>query len=267
MPLKSLSMTCVLSASALLGCTHSAPRTPAPPSQQSITLQSHHWQLQQAHTAQGQPETQQWQLAATQHQPARRVGLRFGDDQTLRVDRLCNLVSGNYHAEGTQLQISRMAATMMACSDDALMKLEQSVAQQLPHVRAWKITDGATPLLHLTFANGATWQLQGSPTHETLYGAAERIFLEVAAQTQACNHPLKPDAQCLQVREISYSPQGIKQSAGAWNAYYGAIEGYTHQAGVRNILRIKRFTRTDVPADASRYLDVLDMVVESETVR
>ena len=39
-----------------------------------------------------------------------------------------------------------------------------------------------------------------------------------------------------------------------------------HTPGVRNVLRIDRYQRQNVPADASRYLYVLDLVVESETV-
>jgi Domain of unknown function (DUF4377) len=35
---------------------------------------------------------------------------------------------------------------------------------------------------------------------------------------------------------------------------------------VRNVLRIDRYQRKQVPADASRYAYVLDMVVESETM-
>ncbi|MBP7647899.1 MAG: DUF4377 domain-containing protein, partial [Comamonas sp.] len=80
--------------------------------------------------------------------------------------------------------------------------------------------------------------------------------------------PLIPNAQCLQVRELKYNEQGLKQSTGTWENFYGTIEGYTHQAGVRNVLRIKRFTRPEpVPADASKYVYILDMTVESETVR
>jgi hypothetical protein len=33
------------------------------------------------------------------------------------------------------------------------------------------------------------------------------------------------------------------------------------------VLRLKRYTRSPVPADASKYLYVLDMTVESERVR
>ena len=45
------------------------------------------------------------------------------------------------------------------------------------------------------------------------------------------------------------------------------IEGYTHEDGVRNVLRLKRYTVKNPPADGSSIGYVLDMVVESELVR
>jgi len=39
--------------------------------------------------------------------------------------------------------------------------------------------------------------------------------------------------------------------------------GYTHEDGVRNVVRVKRYTIANPPADASSNAYVLDMVVES----
>lgn len=91
------------------------------------------------------------------------------------------------------------------------------------------------------------------------------MFLEVAAQTAPCGHPLLPNKQCLQVREIKYDDKGAKVGTrGAFEHFHAEIEGYTHEPGVRNVLRIDRHTRKDVPADASKYAYVLDTVVESD---
>lgn len=263
--LKTWSAACTLGAFALLGCTHSADLHSQTSLQGEGTLQTHHWQLKNAQNPQGNPDMQ-WHLPATSTSPLRTVGLRFADNQTLSVDRLCNAAHGSYKIDGEHIQMSRLVSTMMACNDVSLMELEHNVIQQLPKVRSWKIADGPSPTLELHFDSGAVWQLQGTPTYETLYGRSERIFLEVAPQKVACSHPLIPHFQCLQVRELIYNPQGIKQSAGVWGNYYGNVEGYGHQAGVRNVLRIKRFTRPQTPVDASKHIDVLDMVVESEIV-
>jgi hypothetical protein len=72
--------------------------------------------------------------------------------------------------------------------------------------------------------------------------------------------------QCLRVREIHYGDNGVKTSTGEWENFYSEIEGYKHEPGIRNVLRIQRYKRQNVPADASAYAYVLDMVVESERV-
>jgi len=68
------------------------------------------------------------------------------------------------------------------------------------------------------------------------------------------------------VRERRFDAHGLRiEPPGEWRAFYDRIDGYTHTPGVRNLLRIDRYQRKQVPADASRYVYVLDMVVESET--
>ena len=49
--------------------------------------------------------------------------------------------------------------------------------------------------------------------------------------------------------------------------FYGDIEGYAHEAGIRNVLRVKRYTIKNPPADGSSLAYVLDMVVESGIVK
>lgn len=262
-PWKLVGVACTLGVSVLMGCaTHSAglPNASAP------TLQSHHWALQQALTPQGAPDPQ-WSIPVANGAVGRVLGLDFADDQRVSVSRLCNSMSGSYEVQGKQIQIGRLISTMMVCNDEALMKLERNVAQQLPKAISWKINGQTNPVLELQFEGGAAWLLQGTPTHETLYGNSERIFLEVGPQKAACSQPLMPNARCLQVREVVYDDKGQRQSEGPWMNYYGGIEGYQHQEGVRNTLRLKRFTRNPVPADGSKYVDVLDLVVESEIVR
>ena len=51
---------------------------------------------------------------------------------------------------------------------------------------------------------------------------------------------------------------------GAFGNFYARIEGYSHEPGIRNVLRVDRYTIKNPPADASKYAYVLDMVVESD---
>lgn len=111
----------------------------------------------------------------------------------------------------------------------------------------------------------------GKPTPATRYGSAgEQAFLEVAPQKVACNHPLMRDAMCLRVRDLRYDADGRKQAAGDWRVLQGRIEGYAHEAGIRNVLRVQRYSMArngQLPADAPSHALVLDMVVESERMR
>lgn len=143
--------------------------------------------------------------------------------------------------------------------------LDGEVGKRLEGALSLALAAGDAPSLTLGNAVGDTLVFAGTPTPDTRYGGpGERVFLEVAAQTKPCSHPLIPDMQCLQVREIQYDDKGLKVGTpGAFGNFYDAIEGYTHEPGVRNVLRLQRYTRKDVPADASKYAWVLDMVVES----
>src|SRR5256885_16908976 len=88
------------------------------------------------------------------------------------------------------------------------------------------------------------------PPRSTLFPYTT-LFRSVAPQRTACNHPLIKDFQCLRVREIRYGDNGVKTSTGEWENFYSEIEGYKHEPGIRNVLRIQRYKRQNVPADAS----------------
>jgi hypothetical protein len=67
------------------------------------------------------------------------------------------------------------------------------------------------------------------------------------------------------VRELHYDANGLRTGEpGAWTLLYQPIDGYTHEPGIRNVLRVKRYTIADPPADAPSRALVLDMVVESD---
>lgn len=189
--------------------------------------------------------------------------------QRLSVTGLCNVLSAAYSTQGDNMRIRQVVSTMRMCPDTALMRHEHAIANRLPDVATWHVAqadNAAQPLtLTLAFSNGGQWVLQGKPTPETRYGSAGEIrFLEVAPQTITCSHPLIPKAQCLNVRAVQYDASGLKTGEGPWHALQGDIEGYHHEPGVRNVLRVKRFVRSDTPADAPDQVYVLDMVVESE---
>lgn len=229
------------------------------------TFQAYDWDLTAAYQAQGAATTG-WQLAG---RPAAR--LHFEGDR-LSVQNLCNRMSASYALNGQGLAVNRPVSTLRACTDHDLMELERRVAAQLPQTQRFELRDGpAAPMLVLHFADGSRWELTGAPTPATRYGSAgERVFLEVAPERVACNHPLKPGAQCLRVRDVRYADNGIQQGTGEWRILHDEIDGYRHEAGIRNVLRLQRYPLAltgQQPADAPSHAYVLDMVVESGRLR
>jgi hypothetical protein len=69
------------------------------------------------------------------------------------------------------------------------------------------------------------------------------ITLEVAAHRQKCTGLIV--MQCLMVRELQ---DGQKKPR--WTPLYGEIQGYKHQAGKRQLLRVRKDQQENVPADA-----------------
>lgn len=224
------------------------------------TLPDHHWRLTDATDAQGK------RIDALFARPEQPVTLDFKDGR-LNVRNTCNRMGGSYTVGGRELTVGKLASTMMACTNPKLMALDAEVGKRLQGTMGLRMTRGdAPPQLELKNAAGDVLVFASEETAATKYGSAgERVFLEVAAQTKPCSHPLIPDMQCLQVREIKYDAKGLKVGTpGEFGHFYDAIEGYTHEPGVRNVLRLNRYTRKNVPADASKYAYVLDMVVESD---
>ena len=184
----------------------------------------------------------------------------------LNIQGPCNRIIGTYQISAAkQLTVNGAASTMMSC-DPALMSADAVLSDVLAKPLNVEIDNGPSPRLRLLSANN-TLTFAGQATPEALYGTGTRIFLEVAAQQVACEHPPAPQTRCLQVRERHYDEQGLAVGTpGEWHPFYENIEGFTHKEGVRNVLRIKRFDRNPAPAGASSTVYVLDIIVESELV-
>ncbi|WP_305806030.1 META and DUF4377 domain-containing protein [Stenotrophomonas sp. YIM B06876] len=226
----------------------------------SAALAANHWRLSEASDATGQRLDA---LFARADQP---LTLDFSDGR-ISVSNTCNRMGGSYTVDGATLTVGSLASTLMACADPGLMALDQAVGERLEGALEGKMPEAGT--LQLVNAQGDVLTFRGEPTAETRYGGeGETVFLEVGAQTRPCSNGLTKDAQCLQTREIHYAENGVKQGEpGPFGNFHGTIEGYTHQAGVRNVLRLKRYTVANPPADGASQAYVLDMVVESETVK
>ncbi|MBN3846328.1 META and DUF4377 domain-containing protein [Paraburkholderia sp. Ac-20342] len=261
---------------ALAACAHSPEATnPAPSSSASSAavasttstsgttiLGQYHWQLNNAIDSQGT------HIDALFVRPDQPLQLDFSADR-LNVVNSCNNLGAAYSIRKGRMQIGSMASTMMACADPNLAALDDAISQRLRgSVSVNLLARGNVPSLQLVMDNGDTLSFTGVPTAQTRFGGpGETAFLEVAPQTVPCNHPLIPNRQCLLVRERHFDEQGLPTGKpGEWQPLNQDIEGYSHAPGIRNVLRVKRFTVNNPPADGASVAYVLDIVVESEKV-
>lgn len=229
----------------------------------TATLVRYHWQLHDAVDGDNK------RLDALFGKPDKPLQLDFTADR-VSVRNACNGISGGYTIVEGHLVTTPLLQTMMACSDPVLMQREtviKAVLQSKPTLIL--TTAGGSPLLTLAAESGQTLTFAGTPTAQARYGdPGETMFLEVAANTTPCNHPLIPGKPCLRVRERHYDAQGLRSGQpGPWQPLQQDIEGYVHQPDTRNVLRVKRYTLKQPPADAPSTAYVLDMVVESEIVK
>lgn len=227
-----------------------------------VTLQSHHWRLLSAQNASGQP------LADLTTAGAGPLKVDFGAD-SIALSGGCNGGGAGLTVDNDTLRVGQFVQTQMACAAP-LMALDQAASQALTGNLSWSVDDaGDVPALTLRNAGGDTLVFAGEPTADIRYGGpGETVFLEIDSERMACSHPLIPDHRCLRVRELQYDEAGLQRGApGAWEPLYEDIEGYTHVPGTRNVLRVKRYRRDDVPADATGIAYVHDMTVEAESTR
>ena len=220
------------------------------------SLSAYHWHLVDATSASGE------RLDALFPNPDRPVTLDFAEGR-VSVSNACNRMGGTFTLEGGSFTVGDLMQTEMAC-EAPLMRAESAIAAVLSGGGTVEVQRDA---LVLTTAGGDTLTFHGEPTADTRFGGpGERVFFEVAAQRVACPHGVIPDYQCLHVREVRYDDNGLQVEHGEWEFLYQDIEGYTHEPGVRNVVRVTRYQVPNPPADGSSIAYVLDMVVESELV-
>jgi Domain of unknown function (DUF4377) len=129
------------------------------------------------------------------------------------------------------------------------------------------LVKGPEPTLAMLAGSGEVLLLTGQQTLEARYGPGSTVFLEIGPQRLPCANGASPDGLCLQAREITFDDQGLRVGTpGEFQPFVGLIEGYTHTAGTRNVIRVKRFQSGGAQGDPAAAVYVLDLVVESATV-
>ena len=127
-----------------------APETPAPSSVDApALLPQYHWRLTDANDAQGK------RIDALFARADKPVQLDFRDGR-LDVSNTCNRMGGSYTLSATSLTVGRLASTLMACTDSALMALDQEVGKRLEGTLKLAATQDDAARLTLTTATGDT---------------------------------------------------------------------------------------------------------------
>lgn len=229
----------------------------------SITLARYYWQLHDAVDGNNR------RLDALFGKPEPPLQLDFSADR-ISVRNACNGIHGSYTIVDGHLVTTALLHTMMACAEPTLIQREstiEAILQGRPTLILTTADD--TPLLTLAADSGLSLTFTGKLSAEARYGGpGETMFLEVAPNTAPCARPLIPGKSCLLVRERHYDAQGLHSGQpGPWQPLQQDIDGYMHQPGMRNVLRVKRYTLKQPPADAPSTAFVLDTIVESEIVK
>lgn len=249
------------------------PAPPAPPASPATdridaaapavaALGGYHWRLEAAQDARGR------RIDALLVRPQTPLQLDFAEGR-VAVSNACNRIGGPVRSEGGRLHVGPLFSTRMACADPAVMALDAAITQRLEGTPSFAVQESMPPRLVWTADNGDVLTFLGEPTADTRYGGpGTRLFLEVDGPTVPCRASLAPEpVACLRVREVHYDDAGLRTGTpGEWKTMAPAIEGYTHDPGLRNVLRVKRYDIANPPADAPSVAYVLDQVIESASI-
>lgn len=237
-----------------------APVQPDARASQAEMLEDHRWTLSRATGAGGKPVRNLFPSAS------RPFVFSFAGSRLL-VEGGCNSLRGAYRlGADALLTVGQLASTQMAC-DPPLMAADEALSGLLAAPVELVLVPGPEPTLAMLAASGETMLLTGRLTPEARYGPAQTVFLEVGPQRLACDSSPSGDGLCLQVREITFDEKGLRVGTpGEFHAFPGTIEGYTHQAGTRNVLRVKRFQPAGAQGHPGAAVFILDLMVESEAM-
>lgn len=217
-------------------------------------------------------EDHRWMLVDATDASNRRIDALFPDaerpfafnfaESRLHAQGGCNGFRGAFAVDADdRLDVTGMISTLMACPAP-LMGADAALSGLMAEPLEAVLVRGVQPKLVLLTKSGEALVLTGELMPEARFGAPTTIFLEVAAEKVECQESVQGDGLCLQVREIRFDEQGLRVGTPSeWRAFKADIEGYQHQPGIRNVLRVKRFEPAAGPNIPQGPLYVLDLVV------
>ena len=223
------------------------------------TLEGNRWNLVSA------TDTQDRRIESLAPREGHSLSFVFKDN-VLYITGGCNLIRGGFKIDSGKIEVRRTATSLMAC-ETKIMEGDIVLERMLLKPLRIDVYSGTPPRLQLVSATNDTLVFTGDPTLESRYGAPTTIFIEVAPQEVACQHPVRGAMRCLQVRERKFDAKGLAVGKlGPWRPLFDTIDGFSHVEGQRNVLRVKVYQRVPVDRRKPDNIYVLDLVVESETV-
>ena len=232
------------------------------PEQQLLdNLASYRWTLTSARDDEGQPITE---LMSIKDQ----VILSFNQNQgqhTVSYSVGCNTMSANYQLQGFSLTTEDSMSTKMSCQE--LDRAEDKLNDIMEGDSQLNIASGDTPTLTQVTDDAETLVWTGRMTSQAKYNSkGETLFWSVDAQTKPCVGD--SSQQCLQIKPVTYDEQGIKVSEGKRVEFTGTIEGYKHNSGQDEVLRLQRYALDTADNSATaKHAYVFDAVIESTRVK
>lgn len=196
------------------------------------------------------------------------ITLNLDAEKKLSISSGCNHLMGVWQFDGKQMNTSPLASTLMMCPPH-LMAQEQSARQFFNQAHLNVSIDmrhPAQPTLILENMTGQKIKFQGTLKPEAQYkSTGEVIFLEISPTKKACSTS-NGSKQCLQVKQIQYNDQGVQTRIDeSWQVLPVEIQGYEHDSGLRQVIRVKRFN-TKPQTATPEYAYIYDMTVEQEVI-
>lgn len=225
----------------------------------SDDLSRHHWTLVSVKDAAKQPVSvlmdvkDQVTLSFNRYQSGERLSYSVG----------CNTISAAYQLQAQTLTTENGMSTKMSCG--SLDMAESQLNTMMQGSSELQITDGENPLLTQVTTDSATLVWQGRLTPQAKYNSkGETVFWAVNAQKAPCD--ATGSEQCLQVKPVTYSDEGVKTSEGEWTVFTGEIDGYQHDGKHDEVIRLQRYQLENENAEEDEYAYLLDAVIESAVV-
>ncbi|OOR90697.1 hypothetical protein B0181_04565 [Moraxella caviae] len=183
---------------------------------------------------------------------------------TLSASVGCNILSANFELDDGKFTTDGTASTKMACGDLSQAENRLFAALERPSTLTFGFRGDVPTLTQKAHGTTYVWQGKAKPV-----GEATTLFWEIDPEPNEC---IDDSTHCLKVRNVQYDENGIKVGEGAWRNFYGEIQGYQHDKSVRQIIRLKAYTKQSDKDNlkqntATTPIYIYDMTVMSELVK